>query len=124
MRQKEELFSLTKNRTQTSGAAATEGDHLLNTQEMYARREDEVLSNTSSRLDEYISIGLSTIADLRSQKNSIKSTHRRLMDATASLGVSQSLMRVIGRMSSQERVIFYSGILATLIVIIVLWRYF
>ena len=94
------------------------------TERLIAQREDEVLSNTSSRLDEIISIGMATISDLRSQKASLKSTHKRLFDATASLGISQSLMNIIGQRSNQERLIFYIGCICTLAVIIFLWRYF
>lgn len=94
------------------------------TERLLAQREDEVFSNTSSRLDEYISIGMSTISDLKNQKNALKSTQRRLLDATASLGISQSLMRLINQRSNQERAIFYGGVILTLVVIIVLWRYF
>lgn len=94
------------------------------TERLIAQKEEEVLSNTSSRLDEFISIGMSTISDLRSQKSSLKSTQKRLFDATSSLGISQSLMKIIRQRSDQERAIFYIGIICTIIVIIVLWRYF
>lgn len=94
------------------------------TERLVAQREDEVLSHTSSRLDDYISIGMATISDLRAQRGALKSTQRRLFDATASLGVSRSLMRIIGQRSSQERVIFYAGVVVTLIVIVLLWRWF
>lgn len=94
------------------------------TERLIAQREDEVLSNTSSRLDEFISIGMATISDLKSQKSSLKSTQKRLFDATSSLGISQSLMKIIRSRSDQERAIFFGGIICTLFVIIVLWRYF
>lgn len=94
------------------------------TERLIAQREDEVLSHTSTKLDDYISIGMSTISDLKSQKNALKSTQRRLLDATASLGISQSLMRLINQRSNQERAIFYGGVILTLLVIFILWRYF
>lgn len=94
------------------------------TERLIAQREDEVLSNTGSRLDEFISIGMATISDLRAQKASLKSTHKRLFDATASLGISQSLMNIIRQRSDQERLIFLIGCALTIIVIVVLWKYF
>lgn len=105
-----------------------EGDQaaetLLSAHEMHARREDTVLHHTTSRLEEYINIGRSTLADLRTQKHAMKSTHRRLLDATASLGISQSVMRLIGRRSNQERLIFYCGIVLTIFIIYALWTHF
>ena len=94
------------------------------TERLIAQREDEVLSNTSTRLDEFISIGMATISDLRAQKSSLKSSHRRLFDATASLGISQSLMNIIRQRSDQERLIFYIGCICTVAIIIILWKYF
>lgn len=101
-----------------------EEDKMNVTERLIAQREEEVLSNTSSRLDEFISIGMSTISDLRAQKSSLKSTQKRLFDATSSLGISQSLMKIIRQRSDQERFIFYIGIICTILVIIILWRYF
>lgn len=94
------------------------------TERLIAQREDEVLSDTSSRLDEFISIGMATISDLRAQKSSLKSAQTRLIDATSSLGISQSLMNLIGQRSGQERLIFYIGCVCTILVIIILWKYF
>ena len=94
------------------------------TERLIAQKEEEVLSNTSTRLDEFISIGMSTISDLRSQKSSLKSTQKQLFDATSSLGISQSLMKIIRQRSNQERSIFFIGIICTFLVIIILWRYF
>lgn len=94
------------------------------TERLIAQREDEVLSNTSNRLDEFISIGMATISDLRAQKASLKSTQKRLFDATASLGISESLMNIIRQRSDQERLIFYIGCVCTIAVIIILWKYF
>ena len=94
------------------------------TERLIAQKEEEVLSNTSSRLDEFISIGMSTISDLRSQKSSLKSTQKQLFNATSSLGISQSLMKIIRQRSNQERSIFFIGIICTFLVIIILWRYF
>lgn len=94
------------------------------TERLIAQREDEVLSNTSSRLDEFISIGMSTISDLKAQKATLKSTQKRLFDATSSLGISESLMKIIRQRSDQERAIFFIGCICTIIVIIILWKYF
>lgn len=94
------------------------------TERLISQREDEILSNTSNKLDEFISIGMSTISDLRAQKSSLKSTRKRLFDATSSLGISQSLMKIIRQRSGQERAIFYIGCICTFLVIIILWKYF
>ena len=114
-----------RNRAELFGNKKDEDDQTNNvTERLIAQREEEVLSNTSSRLDEFISIGMATISDLKSQKSALKSTQKRLFDATSSLGISQSLMRIIRQRSDQERAIFYIGIICTLAVIFILWKYF
>lgn len=119
VRNREELFKTTA----TSRKGPTDETEDV-TERLIAQREDEVLSHTTSRLDDFISIGMATISDLRSQKSALKSTQQSLFNATTSLGISQSIMRIIGQRSSQERSIFYFGVIATIFVIFILWKYF
>ena len=119
-----------RNRKDLFGSKEDDQDDSVNpanpnvTERLIAQREDEVLSHTSSRLEEFIYIGMSTISDLKAQKATLKSSQKRLFDATSSLGISQSLMKIIRQRSDQERAIFIIGCVCTILVIIILWKFF
>ena len=121
MRNREELFNTTatSRKGQTDPTATDDV-----TERLISQREEEVLSNTSSRLDDFISIGMATISDLKSQRSALKSTHQSLLNAATSLGISQSILRIIRQRSGQERAIFYFGIIFTFVVIFILLKYF
>lgn len=70
-------------------------------------RESTTLRYAEGRLDEYINVGNVTLDSLRNQRNLLKSTQRRVLDAGAQLGISQSVMRVISRRTTQDKWIFY-----------------
>ena len=46
-----------------------------------------------------------------------------MLDAATSLGLSKSVIRVIERKSAQDRVIFWAGVAATLLVLYLVWKY-
>lgn len=79
--------------------------------------EDTTLRYAESRIEEYINIGTSTLDSLKGQRNIMKSTQRRVLDAGAQLGISQSVMRIISRRTAQDRYIFYGGVIFTLLVL-------
>lgn len=125
----ERIKGRAKELERTSVRAALLGPSPINsdtgvlTQSILQEREDNTLRYSETRINEYINLGTSTLDSLRNQKSVIKSTHRRLMDAGNRLGISQSVMRMISRKSTQDRFIFYGGVIAVLFVIYLCWRY-
>lgn len=94
------------------------------TESLLKERENRVMDYSSSQLDSFISIGNLTLENMKSQRQTMKSAHRRLLDAANSTGISQSIIKVIQRKSSQDRVIFYGGVVVTFLVIYLCWKYF
>ncbi|PJF17550.1 hypothetical protein PSACC_02649 [Paramicrosporidium saccamoebae] len=68
-------------------------------------REDSTLRYASHQMDEYITIGTGTLDSLRTQRGALKSAQRRVLDVGTTLGLSQSVMRVISRRTAQDRYI-------------------
>ena len=66
LRNREELFNTAATSRKGQGQTDSTGDV---TERLISQKEDEVLSNTSSRLDDFIAIGMATIADLKSFKD-------------------------------------------------------
>jgi Golgi SNAP receptor complex protein 2 len=86
-------------------------------------REDATLRYSDNRLGEYITLGGGVLDSLRNQKGMMKTANRRVLDAGTSLGLSQSVMRVISRRTRQDRYIFYTGVVVVFLVIYWCWRY-
>ncbi len=88
------------------------------------QRESNLLNYTENKLEEYISIGMATVSSLKSQKNTLNSTKNRIVEVLNSLGISQSLIKIINSKSNEEKFIFYFGIFFTFLIIYLLWKYF
>eukprot|EP01091_Cochliopodium_minus_P014084 TRINITY_DN4710_c0_g1_i1.p1 TRINITY_DN4710_c0_g1~~TRINITY_DN4710_c0_g1_i1.p1 ORF type:complete len:254 (+),score=88.55 TRINITY_DN4710_c0_g1_i1:57-818(+) len=62
--------------------------------------------------------------NLSDQNNLIKGTISKLLSAADTLGLSNSLMKMIGRRALVDKIIVYGGMLLILLVIFVLWWFF
>lgn len=107
----------------TGAGAAADVTHVQITKEALAEREERTLGYAESRISDYISMGSNTLDSLRTQRSLLKGAQRRVLDAGTSLGISQSLMRIIHRRTAQDRYIFYGGVTAVFIVIYLCWKY-
>lgn len=107
----------------TAGTATAEATHVQITKEALAEREERTLGYAESRIGDYISIGSSTLDSLRTQRSLLKGAQRRVLDAGTSLGISQSLMRIIHRRTAQDRYVFYGGLVVVFLVIYLCWKY-
>jgi Golgi SNAP receptor complex protein 2 len=121
-RNKEALLSTYTPSPSAGGGGRSSQQEL--TEALLKERENRVLGYGASQLDSFISIGNLTLERMRTQGRTMKSAQRRLLDAANSLGISQSIIRVIQRKSSQDRAVFYGGIVVTFLVIYLCWKYF
>ena len=59
---------------------------------------------------------------MREQRAVLKGAHRRVLDVGASLGLSSTLMRVIERRTTGDRIIVYGGMASVLLLLgLVVW---
>ena len=65
--------------------------------EQHALREHSFIQNTDTRLDEFIAQGRAVLDDLVDQRNVLKGTQRRLLDAANTLGLSRDVIGWIER---------------------------
>lgn len=73
---------------------------MSNLREDYALREHDFVHNTDSRLDEFLAQGQAVLSDLKDQRNLLKGTQRRLLDAANTLGLSRNVIGWIERRRS------------------------
>ena len=96
--------------------------------EDHALREHSFIQNTDSRLDEFLAHGRAVLDDLRDQRSVLKGTHKRLLDAAHTLGLSRDVIGWIERrryaLSSRPRARADSRVKYTRHVHLLCWCYF
>ncbi|PCH43487.1 V-snare-domain-containing protein [Wolfiporia cocos MD-104 SS10] len=91
--------------------------------EQHALHEHTFIQNTEARLDDFIAQGRAVLDDLVDQRNVLKGTQRRLLDAANTLGLSRDVIGWIERRSTQDMYIFFGGAVFTFFCFYLIWRY-
>jgi len=91
--------------------------------EGHALREHSFVQETESRLDEFLAQGREVLDNLVDQRNMLKGTQRRLLDAANTLGLSRDVIGWIERRSTQDMYIFFGGAVFTFFCFYLIWRY-
>ncbi|KAI0779964.1 golgi SNAP receptor complex member bos1 [Fomes fomentarius] len=91
--------------------------------EQHALREHSFIQTTDTRLDEFIAQGRAVLDDLVDQRNVLKGTQRRLLDAANTLGLSRDVISWIEKRSTQDMYIFFGGAIFTFICFFLIWKY-
>ncbi|KAL4074148.1 snare region anchored in the vesicle membrane C-terminus-domain-containing protein [Scleroderma yunnanense] len=92
--------------------------------EHHALNEHSFIQSTETRLDEFIAQGREVLDNLVDQRNVLKGTQRRLLDAANTLGLSREVISWIERRSTQDMYIFLGGAVFTFFCFFLIWRYF
>nr|CAG4642876.1 EOG090X0GIP [Evadne anonyx] len=82
------------------------------------------LGNFNHSLDQIWENGYAILEGLRSQKSTLKTAHRRLLDVTNMLSLSNTVMRMIERRSTKDKFLFYGLAILTCVVIVSSFWYF
>jgi len=99
----------------------TKGGPSTNMEQLY--REGKSLQRSHQTLDDIENAGRDIISALTGQNEMIKNAQRKLWDIANTLGLSQSLIRRIQRRHSGDRVLVYSGMVLTLLILFILWYF-
>ncbi|XP_025089535.1 Golgi SNAP receptor complex member 2-like [Pomacea canaliculata] len=82
------------------------------------------LTSAHKRLDDFIEHGSSMLSNLRSQGTTLKGVHRRILDIANTLGLTNTVMRLIERRTAQDKIILVVGMVVTVIIMYLVWQYF
>lgn len=96
---------------------------MSNLREQHALNEHTFIQNTEARLDDFLAQGRAVLDDLVDQRNVLKGTQRRLLDAANTLGLSRDVIGWIERRSTQDMYIFFAGAIFTFVCFYMIWRY-
>lgn len=83
--------------------------------ENHALREHSFIQNTEAQLDAFIAQGREVWSNLTEQRDILKGTQRKLLDAANTMGLSRNIINMIERRSTHDNVIFAAGAIFTLI---------
>ncbi|KAF9988075.1 protein transport protein bos1 [Modicella reniformis] len=78
-------------------------------------RERDFAQRTGAQLDDMLNQGRAALDDLFHQRTSLKSTQRKILDAANTLGLSRNVIQLIERRSTEDKWIFYAGVIITLL---------
>ncbi|KAJ8912126.1 hypothetical protein NQ315_013215 [Exocentrus adspersus] len=123
-----------KQRRSRREAAANERDLLLNRRFTanadvttinidYAIHHQNSLQNANKEVDQMLHTGVNALESLRSQKLTLKSARRRIIDMASTLGLTNHTMKLIEKRASEDKLILMLGVVITLIVIVLVIIY-
>ncbi|CAG0920177.1 unnamed protein product [Notodromas monacha] len=115
LRDREELLG-TRFRTNDHGDTSIMIDHAL--------QHHTSLQNAHRGMDDLIGSGTSILESLRDQRSSLKGVQRKLLDLANTLGLSNSVIRMIERRAYEDKYILFGGMFATSVIIFLIWKYF
>ncbi|KAG9018561.1 protein transport protein bos1 [Tulasnella sp. 427] len=89
----------------------------------HALNEHSFIQNTETQLDSFIAQGREVLDNLVDQKNILKGTQKRLLDAANTLGLSRDVIGWIERRSKEDTIIFCVGAVFTFFCFWLIWHY-
>lgn len=75
-------------------------------------------------MENLLGSGRSVLESLRGQRNTLKSAHKKVLDLMNTLGLSNTVMRLIERRTYQDGFILYGGMIFTCIIMFIVIKYF
>lgn len=87
-------------------------------------KEHDFFSSTSSTLDAYLAQGQAVLGNLTTQREVMKGTKKRLLNAANTLGLSRETIQFIERRTKADWWILVGGGTFTLICFVLILKYF
>jgi Golgi SNAP receptor complex protein 2 len=84
-------------------------------------KERSSLLSSNAMMDEVAQAAESVMGALKDQRTVLKGAHKRVLDIATSLGVSNSLMKIIERRTVGDRVLVYGGSAFIVLLLVAVW---
>ncbi|XP_021413441.2 Golgi SNAP receptor complex member 2 [Oncorhynchus mykiss] len=81
------------------------------------------LNNAHRGMDDLLGSGSSILTGLRDQRDTLKGTHKKMLDVANMLGLSNTVMRLIEKRATQDKFIMIGGMLLTCVVMFLVVKY-
>ncbi|GLJ29367.1 hypothetical protein SUGI_0579130 [Cryptomeria japonica] len=79
--------------------------------------------NSSSMLDEAYSTGIAVLSKYAEQRDRLKQAQRKALDIINTVGLSNSMLKIIERRHRMDKWIIYIGMFLTVVIIVIVWRW-
>ncbi|XP_054711930.1 Golgi SNAP receptor complex member 2-like [Uloborus diversus] len=89
----------------------------------HALQHHQSLNNAHRGMDELIGSGSSILTNLREQRVTLKGTHKKILDIANTLGLSNTVMRLIEKRTYQDKYVLFGGMLITCVVMFLVVKY-
>ncbi|KAL5013624.1 hypothetical protein ScPMuIL_007894 [Solemya velum] len=88
-----------------------------------ALQQNTRLNEAHRGIDDLIGSGGGILGNLRDQRISLKGAKRKMLDLANTLGMSNTVMRLIEKRTYQDRIILYGGMIVTCVIMFLVWKY-
>lgn len=89
-----------------------------------ALQHNTQLNNAHREMDDLLTHGNSILGNLKEQRYTLKGAHKKILDVANTLGLSNTVLRLIERRSHQDKYILYGGMIFICIFMFLVWKYF
>ena len=88
-----------------------------------ALQQNQRLHSAHHGMNELLTSGTNIITSLRDQRSTLKGAQKKILDVMNTLGLSNTVLRLIERRTYQDKFILYGGMLVTVFFMWLIWRY-
>ncbi|XP_065834800.1 Golgi SNAP receptor complex member 2-like [Oscarella lobularis] len=89
----------------------------------HSLQHNRSLTNANQGLDELLNSGTNILTGLRDQGSTLKGVQKRVLDIANTLGLSNTVMRLISRRAAQDKWILFGGMIVTCIIMYLVVKY-
>ncbi len=89
-----------------------------------ALQQNNSLYSAHRGMDDLLNSGSSILGNLREQRDTLKGARKKMLDVMNYLGLSNTVMRLIEKRAYQDKFILYGGMILTIIIMFLVWKYF
>ena len=89
-----------------------------------ALQQNQRLTDSHRGMDELLSSGSNILSNLKEQRITLKGAQKKILDIANTLGLSNTVMRLIEKRANQDKLILFGGMIITCIIMFLVWRYF
>lgn len=90
----------------------------------HAVQHHDRLAFSNKEMENMLLSGHSVLENLKTQRLTLKGAQRKILDLANTLGLSNTVMRLIERRTYQDKFILYGGMILTLVIMFLIWKYF
>lgn len=90
----------------------------------YSLQHHSSMKNAHQGVDEMLDTGNNVMGSLRSQRETLKGAHKRIVDIGNTLGLSNHTMKLIERRIKEDKYVLFGGMAVTTFIVFLIIYYF